>query len=208
MPSSSEATRARRRGMPMAARSPAMRSRTSRPIPRSASTSRCRLRSSPPDGRPPTSSARASLRCASRTPLHEIDTTAPVTALSFDRTTLLLASGTHVRLFDLAKGRATTVRFRSGVLAAVLDPTGHVFAVATRSRKSTTAAILSAQAGRVVRHLPEKGIRSFAFSSDGKLLASGSYDLTAQIWNARTGELRHVLHHTGHVLAERFSSDG
>ena len=114
-------------------------------------------------------------RTGNRTPLHEIDTTAPVTALSFDRTTLLLASGTHVRLFDLAKARAKTVQFRSGVLAAVLDPTGHVFAVATRSGKSTTAAILSAQTGRVVRHLPEKGIRSFAFSSDGKLLASGSY---------------------------------
>ena len=66
MPSSSGATRARRRGMPMAARSPATRSRTSRPIRRSASSSRCRLRSSPPDGRPPTSSARASLRCARR----------------------------------------------------------------------------------------------------------------------------------------------
>jgi WD40 repeat protein len=147
-------------------------------------------------------------RVGSRTPLHEIDTTAPVTALSFDRTTLLLASGTHVRLFALARGRATNVRFRSGVLAAVLDPTGHVYAVATRSGKSTTAAILSAQTGRVVRHLPEKGIRSFAFSSDGKLLASGSYDRTARIWAARTGKLRHVLDHTGYVLAERFSSDG
>jgi WD40 repeat protein len=147
-------------------------------------------------------------RAGSRTPLHEIDTTAPVTALSFDRTTLLVASGTHVRLFDLATARAKTVQFRSGVLAAALDPTGHVFAVATRSGKSTTAAILSAQTGRVVRHLPEEGIRSFAFSSDGKLLASGSYDRTARIWDARTGKLRHVLDHTGYVLAERFSSDG
>src|SRR5436190_1051377 len=81
-------------------------------------------------------------RVGSRTPIHEIDTTAPVTALSFDRTTLLVASGTHVRLFDFAKMRAKTVQLPGGVLAGVLDPTGHVFAVATRSVKSTTAAIL------------------------------------------------------------------
>jgi WD40 repeat protein len=147
-------------------------------------------------------------RVGSRTPLHEIDTTAPVTALSFDGTTLLVASGTHVRLFDFAKERAKTFQFPGGVLAGVLDPTGHVFAVATRSVKSTTAAILSAQTGRVVRHLPESGIHSFAFSPDGKLLASGSYDHTAQIWDARTGKLRHVLQHTGYVLAERFSPRG
>jgi WD40 repeat protein len=149
-------------------------------------------------------------RAGSRTPLHEIDTTAPVTALSFDRTTLLLASGTHVRLFDLAKARAKTVEFQGGVLTALLDPTGRVFAVATRSGKSTTAAIVSTQTGRVVRHLPAKAIRSFAFSSDGKLLASGgrSYPSKAQIWDARTGKLLQVLDHAGYVLAERFSRHG
>jgi WD40 repeat protein len=147
-------------------------------------------------------------RVGSRTPLHEIDTTSPVTALSFDRTTLLVASGTHVRLFDFANGRAKDVQLPGGVLAGDLDPTGHVFAVATRSRKSTAAAILSVRTGGVVRHLPEKGIRSFSFSQDGKLLASGSYDHTARIWDARTGKLRHVLQHTGYVLAERFSPDG
>jgi len=147
-------------------------------------------------------------RVGSSTPLHEIDTTAPVTALSFDGTTLLVASGTHVRLFDFAKMRAKTVQLPGGVLAGVLDPTGHVFAVATRSGTSTAAAILSVRTGRVIAQLPEPGIHSFAFSPDGRLLASGSYDHTAQIWNARSGKLRHVLQHTGYVLAERFSSRG
>ena len=153
-------------------------------------------------------------RAGSRTPIHEIDTTAPVTALSFGGTTLLVGSGTHVRLFDLETGRTKTILLRGGVLAAVLDPTGQVFAVATRFReptatKSTTAAsIISARTGRVIRRLPETGIRSFAFSPDGKLLASGSYDLTARIWDAQTGRRLHTLKHTGYVLAERFSPHG
>jgi WD40 repeat protein len=146
-------------------------------------------------------------RAGSSTPLRTISTGSPVVALSFDRTMLLVASGTHVRLVDLASGRTTTVRFRSGILAALLDPTGHVFAVSDRLGKTTGASLVSARSGRVIARLREDGIRSFAFSSDGRLLATGSRDSTARIWNARTGKLLHVLQHHGYVLAERFSPD-
>jgi WD40 repeat protein len=141
-------------------------------------------------------------------PLRTISTSSPVVALSFDRTTLLVASGTHVRLVDLATRRTKTIRLRSGVLAAALDPAGQVFAVATRQGKGTSASLLGTNTGRVIARLPEDGIRSFAFSPDGRLLATGSRDLTARIWSARTGKLLHVLPHHGYVLSEDFSRDG
>ena len=143
-------------------------------------------------------------------PVRTIHTPSPVTALSFDATTLLVGSGTHVRLVDLATGRVKTVGFPGAVVAALLDPNGQVFAVATRSGKSTAASILDARTGRLVAPLREArgGIRSFAFSPDGRQLASGSYDRTARIWDAHTGKLLHVLPHHGYVLAEQFSPDG
>ena len=140
--------------------------------------------------------------------LPTIRTPSPVTALSFDKKTLLIGSGTHVRLVDLANGHTRTIDVGSGVLAALLDPTGHVFAVATRSGKSTAASIYDARSGRVIKRLPETGIRSFAFSANGKLLASGSYDRTARIWDANTGRRLHVLKHNGYVYGESFSRNG
>jgi WD40 repeat protein len=142
------------------------------------------------------------------TPVRTISTPSPVSALSFSSKTLLIASGTHLRLLDLASGRKRTIGFRGAVVAAALDPNGRVFAVSYRSGKGTVTSILDAHTGHTLARLHEDGIRSFAFSPDGRLLATGSRDLTARIWNSRTGKLLHVLQHKGYVLDERFSADG
>jgi WD40 repeat protein len=132
----------------------------------------------------------------------------PITSLVFAGDTLLIASGSAVRLEHLTTGTHQAFRFGRNVDAAALNPNGTTFAVALHHLKSTTAELVDAHTGSVISVLPDQGIRSFAFSPNGTVLASGSYDVTARLWDASTGRQLHVLPHKGHVLQESFSADG
>jgi WD40 repeat protein len=51
-------------------------------------------------------------------------------------------------------------------------------------------------------------VTDVAFSADGRWLASGSFDATAKLWDAKTGQERHTLEgHTGPVLGVAFHPD-
>ncbi|MBN1323238.1 MAG: PD40 domain-containing protein [Methanotrichaceae archaeon] len=53
------------------------------------------------------------------------------------------------------------------------------------------------------------GVEAFAFSPDGRTLASGSRDITVKIWDANTGlELRTLSGHSSWVYSVAFSPDG
>jgi eukaryotic-like serine/threonine-protein kinase len=54
-----------------------------------------------------------------------------------------------------------------------------------------------------------RAVRAVAFSPDQRLLATASSDLTAGLWDTRSGrELRRFIGHTGYVQSVAFSPDG
>ncbi len=68
-----------------------------------------------------------------------------------------------------------------------------------------------AQTGNELNSLPGHSnfVNTLAFSRDGRLLASGSFDSTIKLWDTTTGrETRVLTGHTGPVVALDFSPDG
>eukprot|EP00929_Paragymnodinium_shiwhaense_P035702 TRINITY_DN19234_c0_g1_i1.p1 TRINITY_DN19234_c0_g1~~TRINITY_DN19234_c0_g1_i1.p1 ORF type:complete len:480 (-),score=31.20 TRINITY_DN19234_c0_g1_i1:154-1593(-) len=75
---------------------------------------------------------------------------------------------------------------------------------------STEVHILGAETGQYVRSFGgHKGIvLAAAFSRDGRLLATASYDLTTKLWDVESGECLHVLKgHRGIVRSVAFFPD-
>ena len=61
--------------------------------------------------------------------------------------------------------------------------------------------------GPVMQH--PIGVSSAAFSPDGRLLLTGSYDSTARFWEVATGKpAGHPLQHDGMVICVAFSPSG
>src|SRR5260370_36208775 len=90
----------------------------------------------------------------------------------------------------------STPGFRSA-LAATL-----VFALATLTALAAAAQVRATLKGHTL------ALASVDYSPDGGYLATGSYDRTAQIWDAATGtEVATLRGHHGTVEAARFSPD-
>lgn len=121
----------------------------------------------------------------------------------------LWQAGTHreVRQFE-------TVREKLAPNWNVLtfSPDGRMLAASGGKEKNSRVCIWDVNSGRLLRELDNpdhEGVAGLAFSPDSKLLATASFNNTAQLWEVPSGNLRATLKgHVQAVLGVAFSPDG
>jgi WD40 repeat protein len=145
-------------------------------------------------------------------------------AFSRDGQTLSTGGNGEAKLWSVATGKEAKT-LTSGVPApdhylifhsVALSPDGRTLVAGTASiplpgRFGGDVRLWDAPSGKPTRILTGHTdlVTSVAFSPDGKLVASGSYDRTLKLWDVRNGVLRHTLTgHTEGVNALAFSPDG
>jgi WD40 repeat protein len=123
-------------------------------------------------------------------------------------------------LVKLARRNALSLRhesFRSDAdrLLTAMEPILHAAAPASvasdppqvaREAVLPTDVVPLPSAVQVLRH--DKDVNGVAFSPDGRLLATGSDDNTARVWDWASGQERARVTHDGDVFGVAFSPDG
>jgi len=130
-------------------------------------------------------------------------------ALSNSKQTIALAdSSGSVRLLTISDGTVTQTLPGSGkVLDLRFSPDDRILANAAGSDIN----LFDAHSGILIKKLTkhDAAVNTIAFSANGRLLASGSDDRTAIIWDTESGKSKHILKgHDQTVRAVAFSPDG
>jgi WD40 repeat protein/tRNA A-37 threonylcarbamoyl transferase component Bud32 len=115
--------------------------------------------------------------------------------------------GRYLKIWNAQTGKETlSLESSNGYSHVVFSPDGKRLAIASPGPK-----VLDAQTGKELLTLKghDRGVRSVAFSSDGKRLVTGSWDHMLKVWDAQTGqEIFTLKGHTGGVMSVVFSPDG
>jgi WD40 repeat protein len=147
---------------------------------------------------------------------HVIHTLGGGRAVAFSPDGRLLAAGTG-KLWDAVSGQETcTLKVRFGGMMGgegelVFSPDGRRLAASSGLGHDARVTVLDAVTGRetgaILRH--NSGVKSVAFSPDGRCLAAGTVDGAVTVWDTETGrESRSFKGRTSAVMSLAFSPDG
>jgi len=129
-------------------------------------------------------------------------------AVSPDGRLLVVATSYKVFLFEIDTGRLKMQRFEhENARCVAFSPDCFLFAVGG-NYKDSSIRLCETATGREIRRFEghTDDVRSIIFSSNGKLLASGSDDKSVMLWDVRTGRvLQHLKGHVGKVSCVAFS---
>ena len=127
-------------------------------------------------------------------------------AVSSDGSTLAMGAFRSVQVWDAASGQIKILDGHTDwVNSVVLSPDGATLASSSEGERGTI--LLWDVASGQLKATLDGGVGSMVFSSDGTVLASGSWDGGVRLWDAASGQPKATLEGQG-VLSKAFSPDG
>ncbi|MEK7684156.1 MAG: WD40 repeat domain-containing protein, partial [Verrucomicrobiota bacterium] len=135
-------------------------------------------------------------------------------ALSSDGRTLIAAAGTKLKLLDAAtQWEQPLLEDSDGIYAVVLSPKRtNILAAASQTGETHTIKLWDLASRQLLATLTghTETITAIAFSPDGKLLASASWDDTVRLWNveSKNPQPRVLTKYYDAALCLAFSPDG
>jgi WD40 repeat protein len=135
----------------------------------------------------------------------------PVRSVAFSPDGQTVATGSFdrkARLWDIRQGRRWELPHGTLIDPVLFSPDGRLLLTAAFMSDSAVLWDIATGQPREPRLKHNKHVAALAFSRNGELAATGSYDGTARIWDVASGTLRATINHGEGVVAVGFSPQG